>query len=122
MKTDYKKVEEDLIEWINLDGQDIEADTKAEKLEALFNIFQSEYGWAVTHYGVQRAFAEWLQGLPSAVALPFYNVDIIEKAIEWGGLAKEHTDGEAGKILKNYWSFVAMNYMKLNRKYNKGAK
>lgn len=83
------------------------ATTTAEKIAFLHEIFMAEYGWAVERYGRSRALKEWLQGLPSAVHIAFYNGDILDLAKEWGSLPEDASEAKEQAILENYWRLLA---------------
>lgn len=91
--------------------------TDAERIAALHSVFLAEYGWQVKQVGEQQALMDWLQGLPSAVDLPFYNVDILDLARSWGSLPPDATERQEDKILSNYWRFMAAKIGQLFRGY-----
>lgn len=100
-----------IIDSIDHDG------TAQEKINYLRETFEAEYGWAVSRYGQQGAIREWLQGLPSAVYLPFYNGDIISLAKQHGSLPNNPTESQEEKILENYWNFMAAKVCQLLNGY-----
>jgi hypothetical protein len=110
----YEKV---IINSIDSDGYDENPKGTKAKLQFLKNTFKSEYGFNISRMGEQRAFSEWLQGLPSAMSIPFYNVDIIKLAKKSGTLSKNPTEREEDKILENYWNFMTAKTFKAFRKY-----
>lgn len=61
---------------IDLSGYD-DYENSNDKFGSLYEIFKSEYGWAIKRMGEKKAIIEWLQGLPSSISLPFYYFDII---------------------------------------------
>ena len=87
--------------------------TTAEKIAFLHETFMAEYGWAVDRYGRNGALREWLQGLPSAVHIAFYNGDILDLAKTWGRLRDDATEREEQKILDNYWNLLAAKICQL---------
>jgi len=89
--------------------------TLEEKAAFIKATFESEYGWAIERYGFDNAVREWLQGLPSAINIVFYNHDILKLAVFWGQLSKDYTEKEADKILENYWQFMAAKLAQLMR-------
>lgn len=95
-----------------LEGIDHEG-TTAEKIKHMQDCFCSEYGWAVERLGLQGAVREWLQGLPSAVYIPFTNHDILIFAKRTGGLAENATERQEYKILENYFTFMAAKVCQL---------
>ena len=106
-----------IIDAIDPDGYDVNPKGNKAKLQFLRDTFRDEYGWAIQRMGEQRAMAEWLSGLPSAISLPFYNNDIIELAKKSGSLPMNATDAQEGRVLDNYWNFMANKIMQLFRKY-----
>lgn len=81
--------------------------TDKDKLQFLAETFKSEYGWAIGRYGVVGALKEWLSGLPSSINVPFYNHDILEKAVEWGMLDKNATELQKDTFLQEwFWDFA----------------
>ena len=62
-----------------IDGKDygIKTDTPKEKLDFLFDCFESEFNYKnnqLRYPNFQNRFANWLQGLPSAINIPYqYN-------------------------------------------------
>jgi hypothetical protein len=95
------------------DGYEANPETITEKISFLEETFLSEYGFNIKRYGRQGAVKEWLQGLPSAVSLPYMNCDVITLAIETGGLEPVHTEKQAQKILDNYFNFMAAKICQL---------
>jgi hypothetical protein len=102
----------------SIDGSDygVITNTDAQKIKFLKDTFESEYGWAVSRMGKQKAIEEWLRGIPSAITLPFYNDDILEVAKKWGTLSKNPTEKEEDKILNNYWKLMASQILQLFNK------
>lgn len=113
-----KIVKRFIIDAIDPEVYDSGASTDAEKLAFFNECFESEYGYAIERYGRNTALAEYLSGLPSIIALPFYNSDILKHAVEWGSLAQNATEQEEDKILENYWQFMAnkLNQMIIKRR------
>jgi hypothetical protein len=108
----YKQV---ILSGINGAVYEVKTDTDKEKMQFVYNCFYSElYKWQ-SHKNIQTVFAEWLQGLPSACYIPFYNSDIIELAEKINGTI--YTDKQADKILENYWRFMTGIFFRLFRQY-----
>lgn len=91
--------------------QDISED--GEKIAALHEIFNAEYGWRVNQIGKQGAVMDWLQGLPTALTIPFYNHEILELAKSWGSIPQDASEKQEDKILANYWNFMAAKLCQL---------
>ncbi len=88
----------------------------AEKLQFLVDTFKSEYGHNVKSVGQQKAFVNWMQGLPTCFNIDFENYRIIEIAKEWGSLEKGATDKQEDKILSTWHNFIYMRVSGLCRK------
>lgn len=112
----YKRVILDGID--NSNYSDKELSTNAEKIAFLHATFQAEYGWAIERYGMQGALREWLQGLPSAIAIPFYNFDILHLAVDCGNLKRNASEKDQEKILNNYWNYMAAKILQLFEGYH----
>ena len=85
------------------DGNPLQTDQQ--KIDRLFDRFESEYGWNIDRLGYFKALEEWLQGL----AIPFacYNGEIIELAIEMGSIDKNPSDKLCDRVTDNYFRFMA---------------
>jgi hypothetical protein len=103
---------------ITADGYQQDPETIPEKVKFLHDTFLSEYGFHIARYGLQGAIRGWLQGLPSAVVLPYMNCDVITLSIETGGLEPDHTEKQAQKIIENYFNFMAAKIVQLFDGYN----
>jgi hypothetical protein len=118
MKTKYLTFSEQIIlESIDLDGYDVSANTDLEKINEVYEIFKSEYGYMIERIGERKAFEEWLQGLPSALSVPFYNYRILELAYERKAITTyknermtEHTENN---FLNHYWTRLAHAFFTL---------
>lgn len=49
---------------------------RSQNIDTAIEVFKDEYGWAIERQGLKSAFIDWLQGLPSAIDIPFYYDDI----------------------------------------------
>ncbi len=122
MNPDYKKIAAFVTASLDReylqDATGLHIRTDAEAFQALKTCYHSEY-WCTAHQArnYQRTFADWLQGVPSALSIPFYNHDILTHAVEWNSLPEDATEAEEGKILEGYWIFMAMQYGKAARKH-----
>lgn len=106
---------------IDTSDYDVNINTIEDKIRFVEKTFLSEYGYSVTKLGKQKAIQEWLMGLPSILTLPFYNVDILNLAKQWGALKNNATERAEDKILSNYWKLMASQLLQLfnKRKLNK---
>lgn len=103
---------------IDASGYDVAAPiTDKEKLQFLYETFNSEYGFNIKRVGEFVAMQEWLMGLPSSINIEFQNYDIIQLAKKWGSLPENATEKQEDKLLANYWKFMAMRILSLFKKY-----
>lgn len=79
--------------------------TDQEKIDCLFNRFESEYGWSIDRLGYFKALEEWLSGL----AIPFacYNHEIIDLAVKMGSIDENPSDKLCDRVVDNYFKFMA---------------
>lgn len=123
-KHSYSKINAYIISHIDLSGYDEYAhlvtdnesslDRAGAKLKALYEIFLAEVGnWRIPQSGLQTALMDWLEGLPSAIDLPFYDGDIIQLAKDTDGLPQDATEKQEQGIIDNYWRFMAMRIISL---------
>ena len=114
--TEYKKNYKSYI----LDCLDSEDDltdkslTEQEKINYLFDRFNSEYGFMVQRVGKQNALAEWLSGL--AISIDYYYEDIIKLAIKMGSIDDNPSEELQGRVCNNYWNFMANIILSLEPK------
>lgn len=106
-----------IIESIDPDYCEADPDDIQSLIAGLKSAFYAEYGWNVERVGEQKALIEWLQGLPSAINLPFYNHDILKLAVKFGSLSENATEKQEDKILENYFNFMANKIGQLFRGY-----
>ncbi len=119
LRTNSKKYLNNIEKFIlsAIDGTDygIETETKEQKLAFLFGCFDSEFNYLnnIKRYpNLQDRLAEWLQGLPSSISLPFYYNDILDLSknlLEVDELSK----AKENSICKKHWSFMAYHIIKL---------
>jgi hypothetical protein len=98
-----------------INSEDVQLNTTEEKLKYALKRFYSEYGHEIKRCGEHKAFANWLQGLPSAFNIDFYNDDILKIATEWG--QDVTTERQQQYILNSWWDFISNNFFKLCRKH-----
>ena len=114
--TEYKKNYKSYI----LDCLDSEDDlidkslTEQEKINYLFDWFNSEYGFMVQRVGKQNALAEWLSGL--AISIDYYYEDIIKLAVKMGSIDANPSEELQGRVCNNYWNFMANIILSLEPK------
>jgi hypothetical protein len=104
--TEYKKNYKNYI-LSNID-EDIEGNpitSEADKINYIFDRFNSEYGWRVNQVGKVAAMVDWLQGL--ALNIEFYNDEIINLAIRLGSIDENPSEKLQDRVIENYWNFMA---------------
>ena len=79
--------------------------TEQEKINYLFDRFNSEYGFMVQRVGKQNALAEWLSGL--AINIDYYYEDIIKLAVKMGSIDANPSEELQERVCNNYWNFMA---------------
>ena len=79
--------------------------TRDQKIQYLFNRFNSEYGWNIQRVGKYKAMEEWLSGL--AINIPYTYFDIIELAKEMGSIDSNPSEALKDRVCENYFSFMA---------------
>tara|TARA_R100000781_G_scaffold31552_1_gene23050 strand:- start:1115 stop:1492 length:378 start_codon:yes stop_codon:yes gene_type:complete len=79
--------------------------TRDQKIQYLFNRFNSEYGWNIQRVGKHKAMEEWLSGL--AINIPYTYFDIIELAKEMGSIDSNPSQTLEDRVCENYFSFMA---------------
>ncbi len=122
LKTNSKKYLNNIQNYIldSIDGTeyDIKTETPTEKLQFLFDCFEVEFNYKnnqLRYPNLQDRFANWLQGLPSAINIPHqYNkiLELSKKLLEVENLGEELEN----KIIDNYWSFMAFHIIKLKNR------
>lgn len=114
MKTSlYTFFEQTIIDNINLDDYEITKDNCLyDKIKALYNIFKREYVHQNNkHLDVIFLFAQWLQGLPSTLSVPFCNNEILENALLSG--CDVSTEYRENLFLNEYWNNLARAFFTL---------
>lgn len=79
--------------------------TRDQKIQYLFDRFNSEYGWNIQRVGKYKAMQEWLSGL--AINIPYTYFDIIELAQEMGSIDSNPSQALKDRVCENYFSFMA---------------
>ena len=120
LRTNSKKYLNNIQNYIldSIDGTEYDIKTETEKLEFLFDCFEVEFNYKnnkLRYPNLQDRFANWLQGLPSAINIPHqYNkiLELSKNLLEVDNLGEELEN----KIIDNYWSFMAFHIIKLKNK------
>lgn len=109
-----------ILDSIDGDGYDVQLTTDKEKIDFVYNTFLSEYAHQIKYYGgnKQRAFREYLAGLPSCINIEFRNYYILEMAKKWGSLPENATERQEDKILSNWFNYIATQFFQLRDKIN----
>lgn len=122
LKTNSKKylnnIQSYILDSIDSEGYDIKTETPTEKLQFLFDCFEVEFNYKnnqLRYPNLQDRFANWLQGLPSVINLPYQEYEILQLSKI---LFEVYTLTEKQKetIINNYWSFMAFQIIKLKNK------
>jgi len=104
--TEYKKNYKNyILSTIEEDGEGKPLTTESEKINYIFDRFNSEYGFMIDRVGKQKAIAEWLSGL--ALDIEYYYNDIVNLAVKMGSIDPNPSDQLRSKVEQNYWSFMA---------------
>ena len=104
--TEYKKNYKNyILSTIEDDGWGKPLTTDKEKINYIFDRFNSEYGFMIERVGKQKAMAEWLSGL--ALSIEYMNDDIIKLAIKMGSIDENPSEKMQSKICEKYWDFMA---------------
>ena len=104
--TEYKKNYKNyILSTIEEDTEGKPIKTDQEKINYIFNRFNSEYGFMIERVGKQKAVAEWLSGL--ALDIEFYNDAIVKLAIKMGSIEEKPNEKLQARVINNYWSFMA---------------
>jgi len=108
--TFYTHFEKTIIDNIDFDTYGYSNDCYLyDKIKTLYNIFKSEYVHKNNqHLSEVHLFAEWLQGLPSILSVPFYYNEIVENAIN-AGIKIENEE----KFCNDYWDNLAIAFFTL---------
>ena len=107
-----------ILEAIDPDYNEADPDDIQSLIDGLKKSFYAEYGWNVEQQGEQRALAEWLQGLPSAISIEYQYYAILELAKDWGSIPEDATEKQEQKIIDNYYNFMANKIGQLFRGYH----
>ena len=115
--TEYKKNYKNyILSTIEEDGEGKPLTTDQEKINYIFDRFNSEYGFMIERVGKQKAMSEWLSGL--ALDIEYYYDDIVKLAIEMGSIDPNPSDKLRSKVEQNYWLFMANIILSFEPKEN----
>lgn len=108
--THYTHYEKTIIDNIDFDAYELSNEMYLyDKIKTLYNIFKREYVHQNNqHLSEVHLFAEWLQGLPSVLSVPFYYNEIVENA-EKAGLKIRDEE----QFCTDYWNNLAIAFFTL---------
>ena len=112
-KKNYKKY---ILDCVQLDNEEKELKTDQEKINYIFDRFNSEYGWNIERVGKNQAMIEWLQGL--ALDIEYWNDNIVPLAIKLGSIDENPSEKLKARVIDNYWSFMANIILEFQPKQN----
>lgn len=109
-----------ILSCIDGEGYGIELNTDKEKINFVFDTFKKEYSYQIEYYGsnINRAFSEYLMGLPSCINIDFENYKILEIAKKWGSIPQNPNEIQEDKIINNWFMFITLYFFRLERKLN----
>ena len=102
-----------LFDCIYSDEFDVEKMNDREKIEYVFKQFEAEHGgeyYKKCFPNEQSRLADWLQGLPTACSVSFYDDDIIKIGESWGFCK---TDRKAAEFVNNWFSVLAFRLIQM---------
>tara|TARA_R100000781_G_scaffold112504_2_gene79781 strand:+ start:802 stop:1164 length:363 start_codon:yes stop_codon:yes gene_type:complete len=104
--TEYKKNYKNyILGTIEEDGEGKPLKTDQEKINYIFDRFNSEYGFHIPRVGKQKAMTEWLQGL--ALNIEYWNSEIVPLAIKMGSIDENPSEKLQARVIDNYWNFIS---------------
>ena len=125
LRTNSKKylnnIQTYLLNAIDSEGYENQPTTDKEKISFLIDCYNSEYNHAYNvkmYPNEQVRFGNWLSGLPSVLNIPFYPFEILKLARQLQEVEKYDKKTEE-RICENYFNFIALHILKLNKKLNK---
>ena len=92
------------------------AQTEAEKIKAVFAIFQREKPWEIQRWGEYEAFADWLHDLPPALHIAFEEGEQRGLLEEW--LEKPMADFDADTIDMAFTYLVRRAFFEMLKETN----
>lgn len=91
-----------IINNIDFEGYNITLNGHFDKVHKVYEIFKKEFVHDNNkHLNENKLFAEWLQGLPSVLTVPFYNFEILQNGLLNG--FDLSTEEKEYKFLSEYW-------------------
>jgi len=103
--TEYKKNYKNyILSTIEEDGEGKPLRTDQEKINYIFDRFNSEYGFMIERVGKQKAMSEWLSGL--ALDIEYYDDAIVDLAIKLGSINSDPSNKLRTQVSQNYFNFI----------------
>ncbi len=90
-----------------IESDTVELKTREEKIEFLFENFNSDYKDHIQKLGEEKALAGWLAGCPSVIDIPHYPHAILQLARNAGSLSTKSHKAAEEQILNGYYSYIA---------------
>ena len=115
IKNVYTFYESIILDNITLDDYNIQAETKLEKLQAVYKIFLSEYGHEIKRQRGNKiaAFREWVAGLPSVLTVPFYYHEQLNMAYIHGIIPANATEEQEDYFCQSFFQNCANAFFTL---------
>lgn len=92
---------------IDGDAYDVKTPTAKAKLAFLMITFKKEVGhWRSPQVGENKAFKEWIAGLPTAFHVEYRNYEIAELGIKWGILTPKASEGKRYDFIHEFFNLI----------------
>jgi hypothetical protein len=121
MKVKISTVNAYILDCINTDDFNVNAENNKEKLQFLANTFKSEYVYPENlkrYKTYERLMGEWIMGLPTAFSVAYSYCDILQLAKEWGAMTDNATEKEEDSIIENWFKFIGTKTIQLMNAYD----
>lgn len=89
--------------------------TDKDKVIYLFKTFRDEFNFRINQIGLRDALAEWLQGMPSAIELDYWDDDIVKIGKSWGYCKTPYKERI---FIANWYIQAANNLIKIKEYFN----
>ena len=113
MKNTLTFYEQIILDNIDLEAYEIKVENNFDKVNKAYKIFLSEYGHVLNRMSEERAFEEYLRGLPSILTVPFYNYEILNMAYAHNLLPANASEDFEDNFLNRYWGRLAVAFFTL---------
>ncbi len=98
-------------------SDDKELTTDQEKINYIFDRFNSEYSFEIKRVGKLKAMSKWLSGL--ALPIDYWNDDIVKLAVKMGSINPNPSNKLYYQVCDNYWNFMANIILGLEKEITK---